>query len=349
MNTPHLSDPIQTQDSWQVTFAFQVFHLPAGEWQKKRWGFSPAFLLEEALDRQRLFIESQAVNEETFLKGDEPRRTLSLRGINLAGIGLQMALLGKVDSPNKTQAQEEARNYARGIFSIFPHDFLLHPAESQEEHDRLFGTSFFAKKPSPALIQRANAFIPLQRGYHRVASLWQSSVRANEQIWRALANMQQTTAFNIIAQPSILYKEEKEFLSKLQKEGNAEKGSEEIFPYTWVDNYVKRRLAAWKIFFLLQVHVLAEGATDNNLLRSIGSALTQGTNDMPLPGFQTIHPGSTEEKTEWCKRIYDLDFVPSRLRIDDIADIDEVLSVFRFPYRPETGLPGTNFINPNLP
>ena len=35
--------------------------------------------------------------------------------------------------------------------------------------------------------------------------------------------------------------------------------------------------------------------------------------------------------------------LPQR-RVDDIADIEEVASVFRLPLRPEAGLPGATFI-----
>jgi hypothetical protein len=29
--------------------------------------------------------------------------------------------------------------------------------------------------------------------------------------------------------------------------------------------------------------------------------------------------------------------------LDELADLDEIFSIFRFPYRPEAGLPGANF------
>lgn len=348
MNATYFSKPIKTQNGWQVIFAAQVFHRSSEDWLKMRWGFNAAALLDEALDRQKLFIESQAVNEETFLAGAGARCALALRGVNLPEVGAQMALLGKANSPDPTQAQEEAQNYAREIFSIFPHDFLLRPAETQEEYERLSGASLLSKNFNAALIQRANAFIPAARGYMRLTSLWQTSARANEQIWRALSNTRQRTIFNVVMQPSVLYKREKEFLLELQKEENAaQKKSGADSPYiAWADTYVKRRLAAWENFFLLQVHVLAEGALDDDLLRAIGSALTRDTNDAPLPGFQIMRPDSDAQEKEWRERIYTLDFVPSALRTDDLADLDEAFSVFRFPYLPDSGLPGANFIVP---
>ena len=55
MNTPYL-ETVQTLQGWQATFAFQVFHRPAEESLAMRWGFNAGALLDEALDRNRLFI-----------------------------------------------------------------------------------------------------------------------------------------------------------------------------------------------------------------------------------------------------------------------------------------------------
>jgi hypothetical protein len=42
-----------------------------------------------------------------------------------------------------------------------------------------------------------------------------------------------------------------------------------------------------------------------------------------------------------------LELTENSLHLDDIADLDEVFSIFRFPYRQEVGLPGANFIERN--
>jgi hypothetical protein len=88
---------------------------------------------------------------------------------------------------------------------------------------------------------------------------------------------------------------------------------------------------------------MAEGDLDENLLRSIGSALTRDTEKQSLPGFQIVWPDSDVTGQSWCENIFSMEFTPSS-RPEDLADSDEAFAVFRFPYRPEAGLPGANFI-----
>jgi hypothetical protein len=348
MNAIHTSKPTQTQDRWQVTFAFQVFHRSVEDWMKMRWGFNAAVLLDEAIDRQRLFVESQIVDEDTLLAGNEPQKTLALRGMNLPGLGLQMSLVGKVGAKDASIVEEEAQKYARTIHSTFPQDFVLRPAETKNEFESLSGASFFAKTPRIAMIQRALAPIPSPRGYERAVGLWQATTRSNEQIWRALAGTTSPAMFNITLQPSMMFEGDRELILELRKVGNPkEKESVLNAPYTaWADQYIKRRLTAWKKFFMVQVHVLCEGKMDEHLVRSIGSALTRDTADSPLPGYQIVKPTSPEDEKDWIQQIQALDLIPSFLRTDDLADMDEAASVFRFPYRPEAGLPGARFLEP---
>ncbi|MBE0670304.1 MAG: hypothetical protein IH588_06935, partial [Anaerolineales bacterium] len=314
MNTPYL-ETVQTQEGWQTTFAFQVFHRPADEWMAMRWGFNAGALLDEALDRYRLFIESQALSEGAYLSNEQPAdRTLTLRGINLPNEGLQMALLGKSTAPEKAQAQQAAKDYAREIFSIFPHDFITQPAEEKADYDRLFGRELFAKNPQVASIQRAMVFIPPMEKYQYFSGIWQTSQRANEQVWRALSNTQNTTMLNITIQPSILHEGEKEMLLDAKKmiadilAADAHAGKdihqkENTFSahLAWADAHIKRQLSPWKKFFQVQIHVLANGAVDENLLRSIGATVTRDTNENSIPGFQVLRPQSKEEEKEWCE------------------------------------------------
>lgn len=358
MNPPYL-ETIQTREGWQATFAFQIFHLPAAEWLAMRWGFNAGALLDEALDRYKLFIESQALSEAAFLANDQPAdRTLALRGINLPGQGVQMALLGKTSALEKATAQQAARDYAREILSTFPHDFMVQTAEEKTDYDRLYGRDFFTNSPHVASLQRAAAFIPSLEKHQYISGTWQSSQRANEQVWRALSNTQNAAMLNITIQPSILYDGEKKMLldakkliADIEAESKEEEGEEvpEENVYSahlaWAEAFIKRRLTPWKKFFQLQLHVLAHGAVDENLLRSIGSTITRDTNENSLPGFQILRPNSKEDEKEWRERIRSLDFVVPSTHINDLADVDETFAVFRLPYRPEAGLPGANFIS----
>ncbi len=333
----------QTEAGWQAIFAFQVFHRSGDEWMQMRWGFNAGVLLEEALDRARLFVESQTVPEAYFRLGVPLTRALAIRGINLPGSGLQMGLLGRVTASSHGEAKQNALNYARELYSIFPHDFIVVPAETPDDYQRLSGQNMLDRQPHIARIQRGDVIIPAISEYHFVTGLWQSSHRSNEQIWRALSNMPQQALFNVMLQPSYFYEREKlleikDLISKADQSSEPTAAS-----LRWIGSIIERRLALWKRFFTLQVHVMADGELDENLLRSVGSALTRDTEKQFLPGFQTVWPDSDDTKRSWCENIFSMDFTPSS-RLNDLADSDEAFAVFRFPYRLEVGLPGANFI-----
>ncbi|MBI3170839.1 MAG: hypothetical protein HYZ22_20355 [Chloroflexi bacterium] len=345
MSIPFI-ETTETQEGWQATFAFQVFHRPSEEWLKMKWGFNAGALLDEALDRHKLFVESQAINETMYFEESILARTLVIRGMKLPGKGLQMAVLGNVKAASQAQAEQGCKNYAREVSSTFPHDFILRPAETKPEYDGLKGSELLSKNPGVACIQRENTFIPPMRGFHYLNGFWQTGVRSHEQIWRALSRMDRTTMFNVILEPTILLEDEKELLLEIKKKVSDTEEKPPIFLpyYPWVESYIKRRLAPWKKFFLLQVQVVAEGEVDENLTRSIGSAITRDTDNAPLPGFHVTYPTSVDEHAEWLDDLCMLNLIPPQRRMDDLADIDEAFSVFRLPLRPEAGLPGADFI-----
>lgn len=368
MNAPYI-EIIRRSDEYHALFAFQVIHRSSAEWLAMRWGFNASALLEEALERYKLFIASQSLSEVAFLTNDQPDRTLTMRGINLPGEGILMALLGKTISVDKKLALQAAENYARELYSIFPHDFILRPTETRADFDRFYGRNFFAKKPHAASIQRGMVYLPSVHNIQYVTGLWQAGSLSNEQVWRALSNMRQTAILNIILQPSLLFEGEKKMLlevgnkndilrQQLEKmlesteEMEIKKEEKDIYSVhmSWVNAFVERRLALWKKFFNLQIHLLVDGAVDENLLRSIGSAFTCDTDKTPSPGFQVVRPVSAEDEQSWLERICSLELLPPSMHIHDLADLDETFSVFRFPYRPEAGLPGANFIpSENVP
>jgi hypothetical protein len=344
MKTPFLK-LTQTQEGWQAVFACQVFHRPAEEWIKMRWGFNAGALLDEALDRYKLFIESQAVSEAEFQTGRKQNNTLALRGIHSPEFGLQMALLGKSSAPNKELAQQTALHYAREVFSTFPHDFLLVPAETESVYHLLAGEHLLARNLNIAQIQRGIISLPTAHGHHYLTGLWQASSRSNEQIWRALSAMPHEALFNIVIQPSILYDGEKRILLDIKKSiSNPTQNNETTSAYIpWAEGYIKRRLAVWKKFFIVQIHLVTDIGMEN-LIRSIGSALTRDTNDMALPGYQALLASPEIESQRWCEHVRSLELIQNSYHLNELADLDEVYSIFRFPYRPEAGLPGTDFI-----
>jgi len=338
-------DPTQTDEGWQAVFAFQIFHQQPEDWLKMRWGFNAGILLEEALDRGKLFVESQTASEIDFRSGAQPVRTVALRGINLPGTGLQMSLLGKTIAQSRQAAEETALVYARELYSTFPSDFILIPAETPDDFHRLSGQDLLTSQPGIAQIQRSIFPLPPGVEFHFLTGLWQASARSNEQIWRALSNMPRKSMVNMMMQPTYFFEGEKKALIEIkQKILDAEQNSHIASVHgPWVENIVKRRLAAWKRFFLVQVHVAAEHELDENLIRSIGSALTRDSNDLSLPGFQTQWPDSDETGRSWCDQLLALNFIPSA-HMEDLCDSDEAFAVFRVPYLPEAGVPGANFI-----
>jgi len=341
MNIP-IFVPKPIQEDWQAFFAFQVFHRPPEEWMKMRWGFNAGALLDEALDRYKLFIESQSVSELEFRTGTMQNNTLVLRGIHSPEFGLKMILLGKSSASSREEAQQAAQQYAREVFSTFPHDFLLMPAKTDGEYQQFGGEQWLDGKSSAVQIQRGVIFLP--KGYepHYLPGLWQASPRSNEQIWRALSAMPQPTLFNVIIKPAVIYPQEKILLEEMKQNISRQKDDAISACIPWIESYTKRRQAAWKKFFLTQVHLI--GGTEN-LMRSIGSALTRNSNDLTLPGYQA-REASDSENHQWCENIRSLDLTENTTRWDDLADVEEVFSIFRFPYRPEAGLPGANFTQP---
>lgn len=341
MNHPFLKIR-QTPYGWQAGFAFQVFHRPPEEWSKMKWGFNAGVLLEEALDRYKLFVESQAAQEEEFFMGAAPDAALALRGIHVPEEGLTMTLLGRHSAPEKEQAGENARRYALQVFASFPYDFILFPAETEDAYNRLAGEALLRLFSRAAQIQRAR--VPLQEEYHPpwLPGLWQTTSRSNEQIWRALSAMPQPALFNVLVKPCVLYPQEKREFQKI-KESLSAQGDETLAArLDWAKNYIKRRQAVWKKFFLAQVHLAADEGLES-LVRSVGAAITRNTGELSLPGYQPRYSESSEETRDWLENIRLLELTESPARLDDLADVDEVFSIFRFPYRPEAGLPGANF------
>jgi hypothetical protein len=270
---------------------------------------------------------------------------LALRGIQLPNLGLKMVLLGKSSASSKEQAQQAAQQYARGVFSTFPHDFLLVPAETESAYQLLSGEELLAGNSNIAQIQRGIISLPTAHGTHYLTGLWQASSRSNEQIWRALSAMPNEVLFNIVIQPSVLYDVEKHTLLDIKKSISDPVQNNEVISahIPWAESYIKRRLAVWKKFFLVQVHLVVDEGIEN-LIRSIGPALTRDSIDMALPGYQMLLASSEIESLQWRENIRSLELIQNSFHLQELADLDEVYSIFRFPYRPEAGLPGANFI-----
>jgi len=119
----------------------------------------------------------------------------------------------------------------------------------------------------------------------------------------------------------------------------------------WNDGYTERRLAPWKKFFYLQVHLASPQKIDENLLRVVGTSLAWNTDSTSLPGYCVAAPKPGEE-TLWRRKLRNLDFIFSGSylpipRLAEVADMDEVFAVMRLPYSPpENGFPDVTFAEP---
>jgi hypothetical protein len=340
MNAPFFKSA-KTAEGWHTVFAFQVFHHTHEEWLKMRWGFNAGMLLEEAFDRYKLFIESLAVNEVEFMMGMAQNNALALRGVYSPDVGVKMVLLGKSCADDREQALENALHFSRQVSSTFPHDFILVPAK-QENYDALVGESLFDGRVRMAQLQRG--IIPLPKGGHIpwLTGLWQSALRSNEQIWRALSAMPQPALFNVLIKPIIMLPQEKIVWEEVRKEIPGHTEGTLAVRGPWLETCLKRRLSVWKKFFLAQVHVVTNVGMEN-LIHAIGPALTRDVGDLALPSYQARYSIGEEEARSWGKSLSLLDLTETSNRMDDLADTDEIISIFRFPYRPESGLPGARF------
>jgi hypothetical protein len=341
--------------SWQAMFACQVGIRSFEERVQLKWGFNAAVLLEEALDRQRLFLEAQLLSNP--IDNQTEQRILSLRCICVPKKGLLLGLIGKVLAETQDKARSLASNYLREIEAIFPYDYTIRPATSQDTFERIMGREILKACTDPASIARIRRFeSPLQtsKGVCRVVGIWQTGKRSDEQIWRALAHYPQSILLNISISPTTLYEGERQVLLEMQKTLKTSEGSRSEEPYlqnyeAWIDPFINRYISPWNKFFNLQVHLVSPWAIDEYLLRSIGSSITRDSPERSTPGFQVLRPVSKSESIEWSGHLDGLDMIRTNNglllpRLSELASIDEAHAVFRLPYPPEPGLPNINFL-----
>lgn len=328
MNLPYIHSSQSENGSWQAFFAFWVRHQKYRDWLKMRWGFNSGALLEEALDRNKLFVEAQAANVSiNALDTMIEEQSLALRVINLPGGGLQAALIGKVSAQAGTEEKIKAAalDFAQEVEATFPYDFILEPAQSSEDFHKLFGADFLKKNLNMVQIRRGSA---LKDRY--MPAFWQASSRSNEQIWRSLSHAREKTLFNITIMPTVLYPADKDFFWQVS----------ETEEYPLAKKAAESRLEIGKKYFLVQIHLVTARTPNKNILRTIGSALTRDLSDTTLPAYQV----SRDIPQDWHKKIFEMDLPRITHRVADIADADETAAVFRLPHPPEFGLPGVKFL-----
>lgn len=340
---------------WQAMFACQIGILPFKQREQLKWGFNAAVLLEEALDRQKLFLEAQLHNNP--VEDQDDRRALALRCIGEPGRGLILSVIGKTLADSRDEALQSASNYLRETLAIFPYDYSIHPAATQQAFERITGRNIFEHCTHPAAIAQLQRFeSPLQtsRGIGRVMGVWQTKNRSDEQIWRALAHYPHSVLLNVLLIPTLLFERERQALLEMQKTLKIPDAANSQEPYLqqyekWIDPFLNRFVSPWNKLFYLQVHLVSAASLDEYLLRSIGSAITRDTPEQALPGFQVRRPASGPQAVEWSRHIESLNILHTNRqfllpRLSDVASLDEAHAVFRFPYPLEGGFPNTVFV-----
>ena len=340
---------------WQAMFACQIVIRSYEERLNFKWGFNPAVLLEEALDRQKLFIESQLNTNP--IDPQLEQRTLSLRCICVPKSGLLLGLVAKILAESQEKAQSAASNYLREIESTFPYDYIIRPAVSMAEFNLLIGKEIFRKCNNPASIAQIRRFeSPLQtsKGVLHIVGMWQTGKRSDEQTWRALAHYPQDILLNISICPTTLFEDERRALLKIKQLATVSQDDSSNEPYlenyeAWVDPFISRHISPWNRYFYLQVHLVSTAEIDECLLHSIGASITREGPEIPTPGFQIVHPSNKNEAIEWCKHLDSLDIIHTNKslllpRLSELASVDEAHAVFRFPYPPASGLPNVVFL-----
>ncbi len=341
---------------WQARFACRVGIRPHEEWAKLKWGFNAQALFDEALERQKLFLESQYVSRD-FTGTEHPaHRTLAFRYIHRPGESLGLAVLGKIQARTNDEAIENATALCRELKSTFPYDYILTPACSQEEFHQLAGEDILDNSEALShLAQIRRLEIPTlpDRRLPCLQGLWQSNGRAHEQIWRSLAASPYPLLMNISLRSTILYPKELERLSNTASEVA---GAERNFPNTetfqilkrWNELYLERRLAPWQKFFYVQIHLAATCRMDENLFRAVGTSLTLKSAQYPSLGYQVVIPEPDRQPAWRCKiKNLDMTFSINQLpitRLAELADLEEVFAAIRLPYMPpDDGFPVMKF------
>jgi len=344
---------------WHALVACQVCVRPFQERLKFRWGFNNEALLAEALDRQKMFIETlHALNYQYRIELPE-RQTVALRGINRPGEGLILSLVAKLCDKSPREARLAAYDFYRHLASLVPYDHMVFPAVTQAEFQRLSGWDILQSGGAPESMVQLKRFetpLPAPHNTESVLGVWQAAPRSNEQIWRALAALPMPALINISLRPTVLYEQErkqlitlKTKLAKIEDEhGGPKKGMRHK---AWVEPFISRRLSAWGKFFYMQIHLIAApgSALDDSFCRAVGTALARDTNEQPLPGFEFDRPADDEQAAAWRAMLNQLEIVQSGSefyipRLHDIADLDEASAVFRFPYPPEGDWPGVTLL-----
>lgn len=344
---------------WHAQFAASIQIRPFKELERLKWGFNFGSLLEEVIDRQRLFIESQHFPGEPVQEPEEGR-TLALRCLNdPEAAQLRLSLLVKVHASTRQRAHAFALQTWQEIQSIFPYEYTLVPALDQIQFQRLTGWEWLQEiREQFTLVEIERFEGRLSTGSERLYLLgtWKNSLVANEQTWRVLAGASQRILMTVILRPTVLYDYDvaalqaiAEFAEKI-RQGPVNPA---LLPYLNNATAVYRKMAeTLRHPFLARVVLASPDGIPEYIPRDIGYAMTHLDKPEPsTPGFQICVPKSEEEITDWKRLLFWIE--PEALprngiderfqRLRSLVNVSEAISLFRLPFPPEGGIPGITF------
>jgi hypothetical protein len=344
---------------YHAVFAASIRLRPFADNAQWQWGWNAGALLEEALDRQRLFLEAQHPQDDLSLAGPEDRQTLALRCIrDPAEPHLGLSLLGKVCAPSADAARNGARAYWEETRSIFPYDYELAPATSRSDFMAVSGQSILDAPGCPGSLVELRRFEGvIAAGARRLFVLahWPASSLANEQIWRALAGCPEPLLYTVCLRPAVLLDLERRALANLAgaaRELAADDSLAPIWPEaTYLAGLYSDRLTRLRHPYVMRVHLAAPASVPAGLIRVVSAALSHpaGT-DPAMFGCQAIRiPVASLDRERQALRWLEpeddpeppLDARCAGLRHK--VELREAHTAFRLPFLPKGGIPGLAF------
>ncbi len=345
---------------WHAQFAAAIKIRKFEELVKLKWGFDFSALLNEVIDRQRLFIESQHFPGEPREQPGE-NRTLSLRFIHdPIGHRIRPYLLIKVQAKDRDSAVDLANETWQEMTSIFPYDYILEPIQDRPAFLKATGWDWICSSSDITAqieIDRYEGVLCTGQEMLYLLGSWKESMIGNEQVWRILAGANQLLMINILLRPVVLFDYEVGILSNIADFAETiDKATVHpaYLPYIdfAVDNY--RKMAAnMRHPYLIRIHLASNAPIPDYIPRAIGHALTHTSKpELDTPDYQVVLANSSDELKKWKQLLlwlepeafsptgYDARF--SRLR--NLVDAQEAVSLFRLPFPPEGGIPGVMFI-----
>jgi hypothetical protein len=356
-NTP----PSPSSDNYHAVFASLIKLKSFDEILPHKWGFNNDTLLQEALDRQRLFIEAQHTYDEVLRNEITNQRSLAFRCIRYPGSKtLHLVLIGKVISDKLEHARICANEMWQEVHSLFPYEYDLIPAKSFDEFVHLTGYNIIksARKVKNWLeIRRFEGAYNLLNQQVYLLGMWQQSKRANEQIWRALGGLNQPMLYNVLLRPTIFFDDEKIALQKtidsLNKIVNAEGYSPNPEIQGMLQNY-SQLITQLHFPYCVQIMLVSPSTIPNYLLRAIGSSFCHSEDiGITHPGYQEVRPQNKGlenlgKKLLWLEPDFNIangTETGSYTRLPYLFDGWSANIAFRFPILPPTGLPSVQFSN----